>query len=165
MKELAPLRGRALVVRRVAVRGVYQLQHERPARADVRPAGQEVPADQGLEDARFAAALRTHDGDLWELELAAERVDASLAEDVLQLVYERHEAIAQGVLVVRSGHRERRGAKARAGARVEEWKRLRLFMASRKKTFPRNRTCQMSGFRKRTRSVNPRIARLGSRIS
>ncbi|KAG5530235.1 hypothetical protein RHGRI_030567 [Rhododendron griersonianum] len=45
-----------------------ELEHERTTRADVGAPGEEVAADEGLEDAGLTAALAADDGDLGELD-------------------------------------------------------------------------------------------------
>jgi len=50
-----------------------QLQHERAARADLRPARQEVAPDQRLQHAALAAALAAHDRDLRQVQLEVQR--------------------------------------------------------------------------------------------
>ena len=105
VEELAPLRGRGVVVIAVMERRVHKLKHERAAGADLRAARKEVTADERLEHGGLAARLRADDGDLRKLEIPAERLDARLAEDVLQPVDEGDEAVPEGVLVdVRAGH-------------------------------------------------------------
>ena len=118
VEELAPLRGGRVVVIAVVVRRVHELQHERAPGADLRSAGQEVAPHERLEDGGLTARLRTDDGDLRELQIPAHRVHARLTEDVLQLVHERHEAVAEGMRVdVRARHRRGRGrARAPGGA-------------------------------------------------
>lgn len=64
MQELAVL---LLGAVRLAL-DLQELEHERTARADVGTPGEEVAADEGLEDAGLAAALAADDGDLGELD-------------------------------------------------------------------------------------------------
>lgn len=87
MQELAVL---LLGAVRLAL-DLQELEHERAARADVGAPGEEVAADEGLEDAGLAAALAADDGDLWELDrgLATE-----LGEYVLELVHDWDHGVA-----------------------------------------------------------------------
>lgn len=110
MEELAPLI-------RLGVGGaaglVHELQHEGSPRAYVGAPGQEVAADERLEDAGLAAALAPHDGDLRQVDRGAA---PQLREDVLQLVHDRDH---------RRPHRRRRRAcrrrrrRRRRGGRVD----------------------------------------------
>lgn len=86
MQELAVL---LLGAVRLAL-DLQELEHERTARADVGAPGEEVAADEGLEDAGLAAALAADDGDLGELDrgLATE-----LGEYVLKLACLSHVAL------------------------------------------------------------------------
>ena len=72
--------------------GLDELEDEGAARADVVPAREEVAADEGLQDARLAAALAADNRHL-------RKVDGGLAadagEDVLQAVHQRDHGGAQ----------------------------------------------------------------------
>lgn len=108
MEELAPLI-------RLGVGGaaglVHELQHEGSPRAYVGAPGQEVAADERLEDAGLAAALAPHDGDLRQVDRGAA---PQLREDVLQLVHDRDHRRPH-----RRRRRGRRRRRRRRGGRVD----------------------------------------------
>jgi len=60
-------------LRKAGAARARQLQHERAARADLRPARQEVAPDQRLQHATLAAALAAHDGNLRQVQLEVQR--------------------------------------------------------------------------------------------
>ena len=93
VEELAPLHRRLVVVARVMVRRVHQLEHERAARADVGAARQEIAPDERFEHGGLSGGLRPHDGNLRELQVAADILHARLREDVLELVDQGDEAV------------------------------------------------------------------------
>ena len=93
VEELAPLHRRLVVVARVMVRRVHELEHERAARADVGAARQEIAADERLEHGGLPGGLRAHDRNLRELQVAADILHARLREDILELVDQGDEAV------------------------------------------------------------------------
>ena len=111
VQELAPLRrwtqtsSAPLMVMhggRLVERRVHELKHQRAARAYLGAAREEIATHEGFEHRGLAAGLTADDRYLRKLEVATDVLDASLREDVLQFVYEGHEAVAQRVLV--AGH-------------------------------------------------------------
>lgn len=105
MEELA-----VLLVGAVGVAlGLEELENERAARADVGAPGEEITADEGLEDAGLAAALAADDGDLRELD---RRLAPELREDVLELVHYGDHGVPE---------RRRRRRRRRRGGRGRGW--------------------------------------------
>jgi hypothetical protein len=104
VQELSPL---VLLGIHGAPRLVHELEHQRPARADVGAPREEVAANERLEDAGLAAALAPHHGHLRQVDRGAA---PQLREDVLQLVDDRdHRRPHRRRSRRRGGGRRRRG--------------------------------------------------------
>ena len=83
--ELAPLGTVVVVVSRIP-RTILEHQDERPPRANVASAREEVAADQGLEHARLAAALAADHRHLWKRNLR--KLGPHRSQNVLELVHD-----------------------------------------------------------------------------
>lgn len=83
VKKLPPL---VALSRICPTRPVHELQNQRPPRANVRPARQEITANECLKYAWFPTALAAHNRHLRKINRGR---TSELREDILELIYDR----------------------------------------------------------------------------